>query len=169
MTDFLPARNFLAPFRLVRLANSCFSKTFLTNPILRINPHVICKPTSTDVKEAKSRSRDLGIPCLNALSVPRGQMTFPGFTEPEAYSHRPLNRYQRRMRQHVVGNKIKYQYTRRFPASVVERVVNIPLLPDAYHNGASTNFLYGATANIMWLRLACSTAYEPGHERWRCP
>jgi DNA (cytosine-5)-methyltransferase 1 len=102
----------------------------------RIDPHKICRPTSTDVAEAKSRVRD-GIPRLDALTKSANAATaFPGFTEPVPYAHRPLSRYQKAMRTHVVGNRVKYQYTRRFTADVVERVVKVPLRPNAFHDGA---------------------------------
>lgn len=44
------------------------------------------------------------------------------------------------MRVHVVGNRVKYQYTKRFSADVVERVVKVPLRPNAFHDGKLTIF-----------------------------
>ncbi|KAI0636601.1 S-adenosyl-L-methionine-dependent methyltransferase [Trametes polyzona] len=60
--------------------------------------------------------------------------SLPGFQTPEPYPHPPLSRYQSWLR---ANNKygVLYHYTPRFAHGVVERVVNVPIAPDAGHIG----------------------------------
>ncbi|KAI0929230.1 hypothetical protein AcW1_006224 [Taiwanofungus camphoratus] len=94
-----------------------------------INPHIEARMTKRDKEDIVSRLAD-GIPRFDAQTSP--ERKFPGFSSPAPYLHPPLNRYQKWIRAGA-GNKVRHQYTRRFPARIVERVANVPIRAGAYH------------------------------------
>ncbi|KAH7923467.1 S-adenosyl-L-methionine-dependent methyltransferase [Leucogyrophana mollusca] len=94
-------------------------------------------PLSSDEKaKARERQKELGIRVFSALNEDETpKQKYPGFTEPTSYGTEGLNRYQLWMRGDRTNGtkKLRYHYTRRFCAKVVERVVKIPLKPRANH------------------------------------
>ncbi|KAL6300510.1 S-adenosyl-L-methionine-dependent methyltransferase [Sparassis latifolia] len=92
-------------------------------PPITVNSAIGDLMTARDMEEAGIRMAD-GIPRFDAITSP--EPVFPGFTTPVPYPQEPLNRYQEWIRRGA-GTNVSYQYTRRFAARIVERVVNVPL------------------------------------------
>ncbi|KAH7909914.1 S-adenosyl-L-methionine-dependent methyltransferase [Hygrophoropsis aurantiaca] len=76
-----------------------------------------------------------GIPVFSALVGDETiDQEYPGFPEGAAFATLPLNRYQLWIRGGRDGlDEVQYQYTRRFSADIAERVVKIPMKPNANH------------------------------------
>ncbi|OBZ65761.1 Acetolactate synthase, mitochondrial [Grifola frondosa] len=108
-----------------------------------INPHIEVRKTPADSKEVNARTAD-GILAFEARNSEISE--FPGFTDPAEYAHPPLNRYQKWIRADA-GEKVSYQYTRRFAPNVVERVVNIPLRTGAGHADLPAKLRVGRLLN----------------------
>ncbi|KAH9945791.1 S-adenosyl-L-methionine-dependent methyltransferase [Epithele typhae] len=68
-----------------------------------------------------------GIPSLNAVTQEKGD---PGFRDPVPYISQPMNRYQHHLRD-PQEDSVSYHYTKKYSAVVVERTVNVPLVPNA--------------------------------------
>ncbi|KAF7965632.1 hypothetical protein HWV62_42606 [Athelia sp. TMB] len=96
------------------------------------NPRLIIrKPSPKDKAEDKARSRLL--PSFDAVISP-GYSSYPGYTRECKYTHQALSRYQMSMRAYRNSETVSYQYTLRFGAGIVERVVSVPMQPGAFHN-----------------------------------
>ncbi|KAI8989795.1 S-adenosyl-L-methionine-dependent methyltransferase [Trametes punicea] len=93
-----------------------------------MNPHVQKSATKEDIKERRQR-RTQGIQQYEACSSSAGGH-LPGYAGAVAYAQPPLSRYQSWLRAES-GEAVLYHYTGWWSPSVVERVVNIPLRPDA--------------------------------------
>ncbi|KAI5900451.1 S-adenosyl-L-methionine-dependent methyltransferase [Schizophyllum commune H4-8] len=91
-----------------------------------VNPHEIFPSSTKDRNECKARE-DAGIKQLVATPTSTGLVGFP---RPSEYHCPPQNRYQLQMRRNSPGGVLN-MYTRTYRSSLVERVVTVPLEPDA--------------------------------------
>ncbi|KAL1668569.1 hypothetical protein GGF50DRAFT_46068 [Schizophyllum commune] len=91
-----------------------------------VNPHEIFPPNAKDRNECKARE-DAGIKQLVATPTSTGLVGFP---RPSEYHCPPQNRYQLQMRRNAAGGVLN-MYTRTYRSPLVERVVTVPLEPDA--------------------------------------
>ncbi|EGO21115.1 hypothetical protein SERLADRAFT_417509 [Serpula lacrymans var. lacrymans S7.9] len=98
-----------------------------------INPHLVYPSTSRDKTEKRTRETEHGILAFDAGYEDRRSQKYPGYSKPMSYAHQPMTRYQKWIR--GSQKKVKYQYTRRFGDGIIERVINVPLKPNAdYHS-----------------------------------
>ncbi|CCL99992.1 uncharacterized protein FIBRA_02017 [Fibroporia radiculosa] len=107
-----------------------------------INPFVSLRPTSQQLDSIQTRLA-AGIRRFDALTSPHS--TYPGFNDATPYLTLPMNSYQEWIRQGS-SSLVKHQYTRRFAASVVERVLNVPFGPEADH----TDLPHQLRISRMW-------------------
>ncbi|KAI0672839.1 S-adenosyl-L-methionine-dependent methyltransferase [Trametes maxima] len=106
---------------------------------LRIDPHKApgrTKVTSQEAQEIGERLAD-GIMRFSACYPKQGDH-LPGYSSAVPYPHPPLSRYQSWVR---AGNReaVLYHYTKWCAPAVVERVVNIPIKPNAGHGGKNVD------------------------------
>jgi len=101
------------------------------------NPHVVIEATRADRAEVKRRAA-IGIPAFEAVSSRGGAWDqdeddiFPGYPDGVPYASAPRTRYQARARQGIAEDAdVKFHYTASFSETVVERVCNIAIKPDA--------------------------------------
>ncbi|CAL1705539.1 unnamed protein product [Somion occarium] len=95
-----------------------------------IDPHETYPLTAKDRQEIASREQQ-GIIQFSAVTDKEGG-PYSGFHQPEEYPCGPLTSYQAWSRQD--GSKtVRYHYTKQFGAMVVERTVNVPMIPEACH------------------------------------
>ncbi|KZT27307.1 S-adenosyl-L-methionine-dependent methyltransferase [Neolentinus lepideus HHB14362 ss-1] len=94
-----------------------------------VNPHKILQPTRGEQAEANAQ-HDRGIE--QCVASDASHTEYAGFPDPVPYASKPMNDYQQWMRKGK-GEKVSGHYTRLFTPVVVERVVNIPLHPNADH------------------------------------
>jgi len=71
--------------------------------------------------------------------------TTSGYLRPTPYLCSPITMYQARARSGVQDGKVTLHYSRRHQAPVVERVVNVPLKPDADHSDLPLALQIGLT------------------------
>ncbi|KAI0077119.1 S-adenosyl-L-methionine-dependent methyltransferase [Panus rudis PR-1116 ss-1] len=94
-----------------------------------MKPHVKIRRKRTDAEDEDMRQAD-GIAPIDA--VKRGGRQLAGYTRPIAYPTGPQTTYQATMRKHC-SDEVLYHYTSTFTENIVERVTNIPLVPNANH------------------------------------
>ncbi|KAI9065405.1 S-adenosyl-L-methionine-dependent methyltransferase [Trametes sanguinea] len=112
---------------------ACITVNEAINDLARfdwINPHIELPATKEDLKESKKRLAE-GVDQFTACKSHSGGR-LPGYTRPVAYAQPPLSRYQSWVRSGN-GDTVLYHYTKWCASGVVERVVNIPIKPDADH------------------------------------
>lgn len=110
-----------------------------------VNPHKTIPATRKDECEVMSREAR-GIKQFIAHDPDECGSTYPGYAEPVPYACRPKNGYQRWMREGMGDGKCEGHYTKFFRPIIVERVVNVPLRPNADHTNLP-NALRGTTNN----------------------
>ncbi|KAA1469421.1 S-adenosyl-L-methionine-dependent methyltransferase [Dentipellis sp. KUC8613] len=121
------------------------------------NPHNRLKASKLSEAEALERLQK-GIEAFSAVS---GSAHYSGFNEAEEYASSPLTRYQETVRQGA-GETVTAQYTQRFAADVVERVVNIPLHPGADWSNLPPELSIGKRAKGGYKKLAVITQHMIG-------
>lgn len=104
-----------------------------------VNPFNEIRPGPKDLDEIGLRLAK-GIRRFDA--VPSLEPRLAGFTDPVPYAHPPMSRYQLWIRQGA-GAEVTHHYTRLFPARIVERVVRVPLTPNANHEGLPAKLRVG--------------------------
>ncbi|THH29585.1 hypothetical protein EUX98_g4594 [Antrodiella citrinella] len=95
-----------------------------------INPHEVLRKTAADARETAGR-RAHGIAQVSAIN---DRTSCAGYENAVAYARKPANRYQLFMRRQMGDRgRVKYHYSAKFSALMVERVTNIPMEPKANH------------------------------------
>ncbi|KAI0333620.1 S-adenosyl-L-methionine-dependent methyltransferase [Cubamyces sp. BRFM 1775] len=95
-----------------------------------IDPHIERHATKQERLQTTSRLAQ-GIAQVKAC-LPRDSDSLPGYSCPTPYPLPPLSRYQSWLRVGSQGMVLDH-YSRWYPPKVVERVVNVPIRPDACH------------------------------------
>ncbi|KAI0373036.1 S-adenosyl-L-methionine-dependent methyltransferase [Pilatotrama ljubarskyi] len=95
-----------------------------------IDPHIKKRATKQDLEEIGSRLAE-GISRFSACK-PSSHAPPPGYHHAVLYAQPPLSRYQSWVRAGN-GSTVLYHYTSWCAPGVVERVVNVPIKPDAGH------------------------------------